>query len=39
MACSDPLDPICLAIGLSCRTADTVESKILHKDFISCEFG
>lgn len=40
MMCSDPLEPVCLAIAVACNTADTLEAKILKgKDLINCRLG
>ena len=39
MTCSEPLEAVCVAIGIACRTLDTIESKVTDKDLINCQLG
>lgn len=39
MYCSEPLEPVCAAIGVACRTLDTLEAKVAKLDVINCQLG
>ena len=39
MTCSEPLEAVCVAIGIACRTLDAVEAKVTEKDLINCQLG
>jgi hypothetical protein len=39
MTCSDGFEAVCYVIGTSCNALDTVDDKILKKDYINCQLG